>query len=147
MSRPAIETLEPGDGTVVRVVYSLRGCPGPCNRTVQEALARSSGWHAVLQIARGLTRAAPPASARAARSSTSEHASDRRPPPPGSESRCSIGSLAVLLVRLLGHQVERALLSAGRTNLRGSAERGSPAREVRVVQGLAVEELAYREKL
>jgi len=48
-SRP-VEALEPSSGTVVRVVYDHTGCPGPCNRTVQETTAGSAAWHAVLRI-------------------------------------------------------------------------------------------------
>jgi photosystem II stability/assembly factor-like uncharacterized protein len=48
-SRP-VEDLEPGPGTVLRIVYDHLGCPGPCNRTVQEALAGSGAWHTLLRI-------------------------------------------------------------------------------------------------
>ncbi len=48
-SRP-VEALEPAAGTVVRIVYDHGGCPGPCNRTVQEAVAGSGAWHTLLRI-------------------------------------------------------------------------------------------------
>ena len=48
-SRP-VEALEPSAGTVVRVVYNHTGCPGPCDRTVQETTAGSAYWHTMLRI-------------------------------------------------------------------------------------------------
>jgi len=45
-----VEALEPSAGTVVRVVYDHTGCPGPCDRTMQETTAGSSAWHTVLRI-------------------------------------------------------------------------------------------------
>lgn len=48
-SRP-VEALEPSAGTVVRVVYDHTGCPGPCDRTVQETTAGSATWRTVLRI-------------------------------------------------------------------------------------------------
>ncbi len=48
-SRP-VEALEPSAGTVVRVVYDHTGCPGPCDRAVQETTAGSATWHTVLHI-------------------------------------------------------------------------------------------------
>jgi photosystem II stability/assembly factor-like uncharacterized protein len=48
-SRP-VESLEPSAGTVVRVVYDHGGCPGPCDRLVQETTAGSGTWHTLLRI-------------------------------------------------------------------------------------------------
>jgi hypothetical protein len=48
-SRP-VEALEPSAGTVVRIVYDHTGCPGPCDRTVQEAIAGSAHWRTLLRI-------------------------------------------------------------------------------------------------
>ena len=45
-----VEALEPSAGTVVRVEYDHTGCPGPCDRTVQEATAGSAAWHTMLRI-------------------------------------------------------------------------------------------------
>jgi photosystem II stability/assembly factor-like uncharacterized protein len=45
-----VEALEPSAGTVVRVVYDHTGCPGPCDRTVQETTRGSAAWHTVLRI-------------------------------------------------------------------------------------------------
>ena len=45
-----VESLEPSAGTVVRVVYDHTGCPGPCDRTVQETMAGSATWHTVLRL-------------------------------------------------------------------------------------------------
>ncbi len=45
-----VEALEPSAGTVVRVVYDHTGCPGPCDRTVQETTAGSNSWHTLLHI-------------------------------------------------------------------------------------------------
>ena len=50
---PPIETLEATGGYVFRVVYDNTGCPGPCNRTVEEAPAGSNTWHTLLQIPEG----------------------------------------------------------------------------------------------
>ena len=48
-SRP-VESLEPSAGTVVRVVYDHGGCPGPCDRVVQETSAGSGAWHTLLRL-------------------------------------------------------------------------------------------------
>jgi hypothetical protein len=48
-SRP-VEALQPVFGTVLRIVYDHGGCPGPCNRTLQEAAAGSGTWHTLLRI-------------------------------------------------------------------------------------------------
>src|SRR5690242_1199024 len=45
-----VEALEPSAGTVVRVVYDHTGCPGPCDRAVQETTAGSAAWHTVLRL-------------------------------------------------------------------------------------------------
>jgi len=45
-----VEALEPSAGTVVRVVYDHGGCPGPCDRVVQETTAGSGAWHTLLGI-------------------------------------------------------------------------------------------------
>ncbi len=45
-----VEALEPSAGTVVRIVYDRTGCPGPCDRTVQETTAGSPAWHTVLRL-------------------------------------------------------------------------------------------------
>jgi len=50
VSSPPVETLEAVDGSVFRVVYDHGGCPGPCNRTVEEAPAGSDTWRTLLQI-------------------------------------------------------------------------------------------------
>jgi len=47
---PPVETLEPVAGSVIRVVYDHLGCPGPCDRTVQEAADGSGTWHTLLRI-------------------------------------------------------------------------------------------------
>lgn len=43
-----VESLEPGPGSVVRVVYDHAGCPGPCHRAVQEAAPGSQHWRVLL---------------------------------------------------------------------------------------------------
>jgi hypothetical protein len=48
-SRP-VEALEPSAGTIVRIIYDHLGCPGPCNRVVQEAVPGSGAWHTLLRI-------------------------------------------------------------------------------------------------
>jgi hypothetical protein len=48
-SRP-VEALTPTAGSVVRIVYDHGGCPGPCNRVVQETVAGSGAWHTLLRI-------------------------------------------------------------------------------------------------
>ena len=48
-SRP-VEALQPAGGTVLRLVYDHSGCPGPCNRTLQEAVAGSDAWRTLLRI-------------------------------------------------------------------------------------------------
>jgi photosystem II stability/assembly factor-like uncharacterized protein len=45
-----VEALEPSAGTVARIVYDHTGCPGPCDRTVQETTAGSAAWHTVLRL-------------------------------------------------------------------------------------------------
>ena len=45
-----VEALEPSAGTVARIVYDHTGCPGPCDRTVQETTAGPAAWHTVLRI-------------------------------------------------------------------------------------------------
>jgi photosystem II stability/assembly factor-like uncharacterized protein len=50
VTSPPVETLEAADGNVFRVVYDHGGCPGPCNRTVEEAPAGSNAWRTLLQI-------------------------------------------------------------------------------------------------
>jgi hypothetical protein len=45
-----VEALEPSAGTVVRIVYDHTGCPGPCDRTVQESTAGSPAWHTMLRL-------------------------------------------------------------------------------------------------
>ncbi len=51
-SRP-VEALEPSAGTVVRVVFDHTGCPGPCDRAVQESTAGSAHWRTLLRIPAG----------------------------------------------------------------------------------------------
>ncbi|HEV3289853.1 MAG TPA: sialidase family protein, partial [Streptosporangiaceae bacterium] len=51
-SRP-VEALEPSAGTVVRVVFDHTGCPGPCDRAVQETTAGSAHWRTLLRIPAG----------------------------------------------------------------------------------------------
>jgi len=50
VTSPPVETLEAAGGNVFRVVYDHLGCPGPCNRTVEEAPAGSDAWRTLLQI-------------------------------------------------------------------------------------------------
>ena len=50
MTSLPVETLEASGGDVFRVVYDHGGCPGPCNRTVEEAPAGSDDWQTLLQI-------------------------------------------------------------------------------------------------
>jgi len=50
VTSPPVETLEAVGGNVIRVVYDHGGCPGPCNRTVEEAPAGSNAWRTLLQI-------------------------------------------------------------------------------------------------
>jgi photosystem II stability/assembly factor-like uncharacterized protein len=52
---PPVESLEPSAGSVVRLVYDHTGCPGPCNRTVQEARAGSTTWRLLIRL--GIPRA------------------------------------------------------------------------------------------
>jgi photosystem II stability/assembly factor-like uncharacterized protein len=47
---PPVESLEPSGGSVVRLVYDHTGCPGPCNRTVQEAPAGSAAWRTLVRL-------------------------------------------------------------------------------------------------
>jgi photosystem II stability/assembly factor-like uncharacterized protein len=47
---PPVESLEAAGGDVFRVVYDHDGCPGPCDRTVEEAPAGSDDWRTLLQI-------------------------------------------------------------------------------------------------
>lgn len=47
---PSVESVEPGPGNVVRVVYATTGCPGPCHQSVQEAPVGSSTWRTLLRI-------------------------------------------------------------------------------------------------
>lgn len=47
---PPVESLEPSGASVVRLVYDHLGCPGPCNRTVQEAPAGSSAWRTLIRL-------------------------------------------------------------------------------------------------
>jgi len=53
LSSPSVESLEAAGGEVFRVVYDHDGCPGPCNRTVEEAPAGSDSWRTLLQIPEG----------------------------------------------------------------------------------------------
>jgi photosystem II stability/assembly factor-like uncharacterized protein len=46
----SVEALEPGVGQVVRVAYAHSGCPGPCERLIQEAAPGSSSWHTMLAL-------------------------------------------------------------------------------------------------
>jgi photosystem II stability/assembly factor-like uncharacterized protein len=49
VASPPVESLEPGaGGLVVRVVYDHDGCPGPCHRSVQAAVAGSNDWRTLL---------------------------------------------------------------------------------------------------
>jgi photosystem II stability/assembly factor-like uncharacterized protein len=48
VASPPVESLEPGPGAVVRVVYKHDGCPGPCERTVEAAPAGSEDWTVLL---------------------------------------------------------------------------------------------------
>ena len=50
---PPVESLEAAGGDVYRVVYDHTGCPGPCNRTVEEAASGSDDWRTLLQIPEG----------------------------------------------------------------------------------------------
>lgn len=45
-----VEALEPSAGTVARIVYDHTGCPGPCDRAVQETTAGSAAWRTVLRL-------------------------------------------------------------------------------------------------
>ncbi|MGB2952805.1 MAG: sialidase family protein [Gaiellaceae bacterium] len=47
---PPVESLEPGSGGVVRLVYDHTGCPGPCDRTVQVAPAGSTTWRTLVRL-------------------------------------------------------------------------------------------------
>lgn len=53
VTSPLVESLEAAGGDVFRVVYDTTGCPGPCNRTVQEAPAGSDAWQTLYQIPQG----------------------------------------------------------------------------------------------
>jgi photosystem II stability/assembly factor-like uncharacterized protein len=53
LTSPPVESLEAAGGEVFRVVYDHTGCPGPCNRTVEEAPAGSDAWQTVYQIPEG----------------------------------------------------------------------------------------------
>src|SRR5207237_8896480 len=48
-SRP-VEARDPSSDTVVRTVYDHTGCPGPCDRTVEEAPAGSTSWQTLLRL-------------------------------------------------------------------------------------------------
>lgn len=48
-----VETLEAAGGAVFRVVYDHEGCPGPCNRTVEESPVGSNSWQSLLEIPEG----------------------------------------------------------------------------------------------
>ncbi len=45
---PPVESLQPGPGDVLRVVYDHDGCPGPCRRIVEAAAAGSEDWRVLL---------------------------------------------------------------------------------------------------
>jgi photosystem II stability/assembly factor-like uncharacterized protein len=49
VTSPPVESLEAAGGDVFRVVYDHGGCPGPCNRTVEEAPSGSNAWRTLLQ--------------------------------------------------------------------------------------------------
>jgi hypothetical protein len=48
VASPPVESLEPGPGAVVRLVYDHDGCPGPCNRMVEAAAAGSDDWRVLV---------------------------------------------------------------------------------------------------
>jgi len=48
LAGPPVESLEPGSGTVVRIVYDHEGCPGPCRRSVEVASVGSARWRVLL---------------------------------------------------------------------------------------------------
>ena len=50
VTSPPVESLEPGAGQGVRVVYNHDGCPGPCQRKVEAAPAGSEDWRVLLTI-------------------------------------------------------------------------------------------------
>ena len=50
---PWVESLEPGPGEVVRIVYNHDGCPGPCQRKIEAALAGSDDWRVLRTISLG----------------------------------------------------------------------------------------------
>jgi photosystem II stability/assembly factor-like uncharacterized protein len=45
-----VEGLEPAGGNAVRLVFDHGGCPGPCNRSVQQSVIGSTSWHTLLSI-------------------------------------------------------------------------------------------------
>jgi hypothetical protein len=45
-----VEALAASAGTAVRIVYDHTGCPGPCDRAVQETAAGSARWRTLLRI-------------------------------------------------------------------------------------------------
>lgn len=48
VTNPQVESLEPGRGAVVRIVYHHSGCPGPCDRVVEGAPVGSNRWRVLL---------------------------------------------------------------------------------------------------
>jgi photosystem II stability/assembly factor-like uncharacterized protein len=45
-----VEDVETSRGTVYRMTYDSTGCPGPCQRTLEVALAGSSTWRRLLRV-------------------------------------------------------------------------------------------------
>jgi photosystem II stability/assembly factor-like uncharacterized protein len=45
-----VESVEPGAGSVLRIVDNSVGCPGPCDRTVEAAAIGSNNWRPLLSI-------------------------------------------------------------------------------------------------
>jgi hypothetical protein len=51
----AVESVEPGAGSVLRIADDTIGCPGPCDRRVKSAAIGSNESHPLLSIPFGLT--------------------------------------------------------------------------------------------
>lgn len=45
---PNVETLKVSRGKVYRIAYSLMGCPGPCEPTLQETVPGSTSWKTLI---------------------------------------------------------------------------------------------------
>jgi photosystem II stability/assembly factor-like uncharacterized protein len=52
---PPVESLAPAPGSVLRLVYDRSGCPGPCDRSLQEAALGSGTWRTLRSVGGGVS--------------------------------------------------------------------------------------------